>query len=234
MSRSSNISRSDNMRVGRAYARSAPFSGSLPGILLSHLLVVRWGAGSKQGYPAPAAAAANNIATAQAVAGAGYATLNGTLVTDGVAYPDVPRNIQLDSSNVGDTTQTVTLSGVDAVGNLIEEDVALNGTTNVFSQKAFKELHSAYVDGAMDGNLTIGTGTALGLPVRIDSVADVLLVNEGGDISEPTVVAAASGNADGLGTITPETAPNGSVVYTALVVVNDSTESAYEQPEVIL
>src|SRR5262245_1454988 len=116
MSRSANISRADNIRLGRAYAQNAPFAGSLPGMLASHIMVVRWGPGSKQGYPAPAAGTATQICAAQAIAGAADAVINGTFASGGVAIMDVPRVPVIVSANAGDTTQTVTIRGYDTVG----------------------------------------------------------------------------------------------------------------------
>jgi hypothetical protein len=226
MSRSSNIGRADNFRAGRAYAHNAPFSGSLPGILLSHLYVLQYGGSrSKQDYSAPAAAAANNIGLAQAKLSAGALLLNGSLVVDGEAILDVPRNIQLDSSNAGDTTQSVTLVGLDAAGDPLTEVVALNGTTNVFGAKAFSKLTSASVSAALAGNITIGTGTRLGFPFAVWDANEVLFINEDGVASAPTINVSNAGN--GLGTFTPETVPDGSIVYTALIQVIDNTESAY-------
>jgi hypothetical protein len=226
MSDSANIGRADNLRAGRMTAPNAPHSGGKPGVLLSHLYVLQFGGRSKQGYPAPALAAANNIATAQAILSATTVNLNGSLVTDGEADLDVPRNIQLDSSNAGDTTQSVTLVGLDAVGNELEEIVALNGTTNVFSDKCFSKLISASVSAALAGNITIGTGTKLGFPFAVWNANEVLLVNEDGVASAPTISVSSEGQ--GMGGFVPETVPDGSIVYTALIQVIDDTESGYD------
>lgn len=234
MSRSSNLSRSDNMRAGRAYAQAAPFVGSLPGMFLSHLMLVRWGPGSKQGFPAPALAVANNICTSQTILTATTAILNGTLAGGSpvVATPDVPRSLQMVSSNAGDTTQIATVRGYDTVGRLTNENIAMNGTTIVLSLRAYSRILSITFSAALAGNLTVGTGAKLGIPVRI-RVGDVLLLKANDAVPEAgTIVAGITTTptaitGDPMGTLVTTTAMNGAVSFTALINVEDSTENAY-------
>lgn len=232
MARRNNISRADQLLSGRAYAPNAPFSGSIPGILRSHLMVVRWGAGSLQGFTAPTAAATNNICAAQAISGAVNANINGSLASGGVATLDVPRSLQMASSNAGDTTQTVTVRGTDTVGRAVTETRTLNGTTAVNFQKAFKTVTRVSVSAAMTGNLTVGTNNRLGVPARI-RVGDVLLlkvndaVPEAGTIVAGDTATPTATTGDPCGTIQPTTAPNGTNVYTALINVEDASENAY-------
>lgn len=229
MSDSANIGRADRLRAGRCTAPNAPLSGARPGILLSHLCLVEYGGGdSPQGYnDAPIAKAANNICLAQAKLSAGSLTLNGSLVTGGEAVLPEPRNIQVDSSNAGDTTQTVTVTGLDAVGNAQVEEIAMNGTTNVFGNMTFSKVTDVSVSAALAGNITIGIGDRVGLPFKVKT-GSVILINEDGVISAPTINGLSSTN--GLGSFTPATIPDGSVTYQVLCNIYDSTESAYDVP----
>lgn len=105
------------------------------------------------------AAVANGIAQAQAVAGAGNLTLNGSLVTSGVAIMDVARRVGLVSTGAGDTTQTATLTGTDRNGNVTGEVIALNGTTAVQSQRDYKTITQIAISAATAGNISAGTTT---------------------------------------------------------------------------
>lgn len=234
MSRSAKVTGADNMRAGRAYAPAQPFSESQPGMLLSHLMTVRWGPGSKQGFPAPALAVANNICASQTILSATVAVLNGTLAagTPAVATTDVPRSLQFVSSNAGDTTQTATVIGTDTVGRLTTERVSMNGTTPVLSLRAYRTVRSITFSAALAGNLTVGTGSKLGLPVRI-RIGDVLLLKADNAVPEAgTIVAGVTTTpslttGDPMGTLITTTAMNGTVSFTALINVEDSTENAF-------
>lgn len=232
MARRNNISRADQLLSGRAYAPNAPFSGSIPGLLRSHLMVVRWGAGSLQGYPAPIVADADGVCVAQAIAGAADALINGALASGGVATFDVPRSLQMVSASAGDITQTVTVRGTDGHGRLVTETRTLNGTTIVNFLKAFKTVTRVSVSAATAGNFSLGTTNRLGVPVKI-RVGDVLALKVNDAVPEAGTIVAADLNTatattgDPCGTITPTTAPDGSRVFTALINVEDATENAY-------
>lgn len=81
---------------------------------------------------------------------------------------DVPRNLQLVSSNAGDTTQTVTCYGYDQYNQAMTETITLNGTTPVYGNKAFKYVWQVIVNTLLAGNLSVGLGTGLGLPFAVD------------------------------------------------------------------
>lgn len=102
----------------------------------------------------------DGICVAQAIAGAGAALLNGSLVSGGVATLDVARHVLVDSANAGDTTQTATITGTDRNGNTITEAIALNGTTAVAGTKNFKTVTAVSLSAAMAGNFTLGTTTS--------------------------------------------------------------------------
>lgn len=115
----------------------------------------------------PTAAAANNISLSQSP-GAGAITLNGSLVTSGVATLDVPRCVAITSGS-DDSGITFNVIGTDGYGNTQVETITgasgAPGTTN--GVKAFKTVTSVTHTGSVAGTLTIGTTTKLGLPFRV-------------------------------------------------------------------
>lgn len=149
---------SDGVRVGRNFTNYG--SGNLPGAPISPVYVYD---------VVPVALDADGIAAAQAVAGAADLTLNGALASGGTVTLDVPRTVEIDSSNAGDTTQTATVYGTDVYGAPMTETIAFNGTTAVAGQKAFKTVTRVAVSAAMTGNANVGTTNVFGLPFRVDS-----------------------------------------------------------------
>ena len=151
---------------------------------------------------------------AAAVTPVGSVTLNGALVTAGVGNADVARNVSVDSSNAGDTTQVVTVTGTDAYGAILVENITLNGTTEVDGKKAFRTVTAVSVDVVLAGNLDVGTGNIIGLNYRLDAVDDVDFVTQGGDAKVASVGAGTLVLAD---TTSPATAVTGDVRGTYLV-----------------
>jgi len=149
---------SDGVRVGRYFGLNG--TANIPGVPMSPIFIYDI---------VPVALDADGIAQAQAVAGAGNLTLNGALASGGVVVLDVPRTVEIDSSNAGDTTQTATVFGTDAYGNAMTETIAFNGTTAVAGQKAFKTVTRVAVSAVMAGNANVGTTDVFGLPYRVDS-----------------------------------------------------------------
>ena len=72
---------------------------------------------------APAAAVANNIATAQTVGAPGNLVLNGALVAGGVATMDVPRRVGITAVS-DETAKTFTVYGTDRNDRVISEAIA--------------------------------------------------------------------------------------------------------------
>lgn len=155
------------------------------------------------------------VAAAQAVAGAANLNLNGTLATAGVVTFDVPRAVQIVSSNAGDTTQTATFTGRDVYGVPMSEAVAFNGVTPVFGKKAFKTITQVAISAAMAGNASSGNSDVLGLPIRTDSRGyiqtfwDTAYVTTGTYVAAVTTSPATTTTGDVRGTLIPPTASNG-------------------------
>lgn len=101
------------------------------------------------------AASATNIRTASG-ATAGTLTLDGSLVSDGVATLDTPRRILI--TNAADETgNTVDLTGTDRTGQIQSETVTLGGIGSTPSVLDYATLISAVLGTTAGGNLSIGT-----------------------------------------------------------------------------
>jgi len=173
---------------------------------------------------APVAKSATRVAAAQAVAGAGNLTLASTTVT-----LDRPRNIQAVSAGAGDTTQTITVYGTDIYGVAMTETIALNGTTIVTGNKAFKTVTRVAISAATAGNISVGDQDKLGLSVFLPETAFVIKeLQDGVAATAGTLVAgdvtaggATATTGDVRGTYTPNSAPNDSRVYQLLIFLPD-------------
>jgi hypothetical protein len=166
----------------------------------------------------PAAKSATAVCAAQAVAAAGNATINGASATGGVATFDYARTVNVDSTNAGDTTQTVTVTGTDYWGQAQTETIALNGTTLVAGQKSFKTITAAAVSALLTGNLTVGNEDVFGLPYRVTDAGYLLRTGWAGAVADDAGTFAAADTTspatattnDVRGTYAPSSAADGS------------------------
>jgi hypothetical protein len=74
------------------------------------------------------------------------------VVFDDIAATD---NVTVISSNAGDTTQTVTITGRDGTGAIVSEALSLNGTIRVVGSQSFERILKIVVDGAHSGTITV-------------------------------------------------------------------------------
>lgn len=188
----------------------------------------------------PTTAAATAVCAAQAISGTNVAALiNGTKASGGVAAlgASTGRNVNVVSANAGDTTQVVTVTGVDMYGQTMREAITLNGTTTVQGKKAFASVTAVSVSATMTGNLSVGDGTIIGLPVYLPNATWILReTQDGATATAGTVVAGAgitvpstSTSADVRGTYTPNSAPDGSRSYALLIALPEP--NFYGQPQ---
>ena len=179
----------------------------------------------------PQALVTNNIAATQTPAAAGSLTLTaGTSVksvtTAGgvtVLQLDCPRAVQLTTaSGTIVTSRTITVSGYDYYGQAMSEAIATGTTSsavaNVAGKKAFFQISSITISGALPVAITVGTTDVLGLPVRVFNVSYVASVKSNNTLAQDagTFVAADQATAttttgDVRGTYAPATASNGIV-----------------------
>ena len=120
-----------------------------------------------------AAASANNIALSQTTAGAADLTLNGALVSGGVATLDKPRQVLI--TNVGnDSGITFTVYGTWIGGQTISETVQGTSGSTVATTLDFATVTRVAASGATSvSGVTVGTNGVAGSSwLRFDSWAD--------------------------------------------------------------
>jgi hypothetical protein len=174
----------------------------------------------------PQALGASNIAAVQTTS-ATIALTAGTNVRSvinaagtAVLQLDVPRAVSIVSGTGTLTNRNVTINGFDYYGQAMSEVIA-TGTvqsTTVNGKKAFYQITSATISGALGATIAIGTTDILGIPVRVTNVAYVASVKSNSTLAQDagTFVAAATETAttitgDVRGTYVPATASNGIV-----------------------
>jgi len=109
-----------------------------------------------------AAASANNIATSQTVTGAGSVTLNGALVSGGIAYLDTPRRVLI--TNAGnDAGITFTVTGTTFTGGVISQTVTGTSGSTVATTLDFATVTSITTSGSTSASgITVGTNGVAG------------------------------------------------------------------------
>lgn len=180
----------------------------------------------------PQALVANNIATAQTTSST-IALTAGTSVKSitnaagqTVLQLDCPRAVSIVSGTGTLTDRNVTITGYDYYGQLMSEVIA-TGTvqsTTKNGKKAFFQILSASISGALGATIAVGTTDILGLPVRVFNVAYVASVKSNNTLAQDagTFVAADTATAttttgDVRGTYVPATASNG-IVRTVMTI----------------
>jgi hypothetical protein len=181
----------------------------------------------------PNATDANGIAQSQSPGSAGSLTLDGTLVSSGVATLDVPRTVSV-TSGADDSGNTFTVTGEDEYGYAVVEDITGPNAGTVNGAKAFKKVSKVEIDGSAAGNITVGTSDILGLPYALNDVADAGAFYADGteELGSSTLQAAdeltaTATTGDVRGTVQPNTSPNGDVEYRIhMAVQGTSTREA--------
>lgn len=197
---------------------------------------------------APVAAAANNICLAQSTASSGALTLNGSLVSGGVATLDVPRGVCAVST--GAATTVLTITGKDVYNQTMVENITLNGTTTVNGNKAFKTISAITVSAATTNPVTVGTTDKLGLPVYLPSIGNIVaeirngapVTGGGGSVdfslsqvdllagTAQNIVSPVAGTIRGISVITQETVATGGTI-TVKVGTTDVTGLSVAVPD---
>jgi len=108
---------------------------------------------------APAAAGAATVLAATVMA-----ETTPTVIISGFTTPDVPRVLSV-KGNVAGVAGTVTITGFDANGTPISEELVLNGATVVVGTKAFARVRTVVLPPrvAAGNTVSVGTGGKLGL-----------------------------------------------------------------------
>lgn len=114
------------------------------------------------------AAVANGIAQSQQPNAAGLLTLNGSLVSGGVATLDTARRVAV-NSNGADAAVVFTIAGTNASGSSITDTVTgLNNSTG-FTTLDFLTVTSVAVSQATAGNIIVGTNGVGSTPWVVDN-----------------------------------------------------------------
>lgn len=132
-------------------------------------------------------------------------------VTAGITQPDVPRNVTV-KGNASGITGDVIVHGTNINGDVINETIALNGSTEIAGNKAFK------------------TVTSVDFPAETHAGTDTVSVGIGGKIgmnhklSANTVIAAAYNNL--RESTAPSVAVSSSAIESNTVLLNTSLAGA--------
>ena len=193
----------------------------------------------------PLTAATNNLAIAQTTsstitltAGTGTTSvINASQQT--VIQLDTPRAVSITSGTGTLTNRNVTITGYDYYGQAMSEVIA-TGTvqsTTVNGKKAFFQILSASISGALGATIAVGTTDVIGCPVKIADIGYLASIGWAGAVNDAgTAVAAVTTTAstttgDVRGTFDPSTACNGTnrlvvgVLLPALAVGPNATRS---------
>ncbi len=186
---------------------------------------------------APVASDSDGICASQIPSGAGAMTMNGALVTtvDGlpVAILDYARAVSVESDNIADTTQVITITGYDHYNQLMVENITL-GAATINGKKAFKKVTGVSISAATIGNVIVGTTIIFGVPYRVNGRYALQVFFDTAFTTDGTFVAAVTSTAtattgDVRGTYTPATSPDGSkkLVFYALIEDPDTAAGFY-------
>lgn len=193
-----------------------------------------------------AAKVTNNIATASAYTGSITLTAgtSATLVTraDGTSaiQLDVPRAVAVTIGAGTITNRNVTINGYDYYGQAMSEVIATGTTqsTTVNGKKAFFQISSATVSGAVGATIALGTTDILGIPVRVTDAAYIasvgwnnVLARDTGTFVAAVTTTATTTSGDVRGTYVPSEATNGTkrlvmgILLPAIAVGPNSTRT---------
>jgi hypothetical protein len=215
------VTHADNVFVGSAQYNA--YQGGKRGIEWPHIVPVEFGQVDTLD--------ADGIVVAQTATGAATLSASGALVSGGVATFDVARCPSITSTgNLSGVT--FTFAGRDTYGEALVASRAGPNNGTVVAAKAFKEIDTVAVSGAVAAAVNVGMSDTLGLPFRLPDVGKFLGLSISGDPVPSTPVAgmAATGastatTADVRGTVLATTAANGSLYFTAMMVVDHTSKA---------
>jgi hypothetical protein len=176
----------------------------------------------------PLIADVDRICEAQDLTAGGTATLTSTIVdlSTGAGAAPFGRCLTVDVS-AGTSSEVVTITGTNYLGEVIVENITLNGTTVVAGKKAFATVTSVVVAGDTDGDLIVGDAVLLGLPVFIEDVDEwVTELQDGTTATAGAFVAGVSSaptatTGDVRGTYSPNTPPDGALHFVLYMAISD-------------
>jgi len=169
-------------------------------------------------FGAPSAPVTNNILNAQSVAAAVTVDLSANVNAQNIFEP-FGRTIQF-ICNAANATVAI-VRGADYLGQAVTANVTLTGTVAVETKKAFKYVDSVTLALSAGGTVSMGWGTALGLPykaLRVEAeIANGLAVGTTGTFTAPQLSDPATATtSDPRGLFKPTTALNGANIISAI------------------
>ncbi len=200
------ISHAESIYSGDAYQAGAEGNGR--GIPRASLVQVSLGT--------PALAVTAGLGSQDSGAGGPYPfdlTIDGSLASGGLGTFDVPRGVQVVSIGADTGTAVFVFYGTDKYGVEIQESVTSNGTTIVFGKKAFKTVTRVSVSADTTAIYEFGSSDILGLPFRLENVADILVINEN-DQNVYQVTGQTAGNPAAITGLVPESQGSGAMSAT--------------------
>lgn len=235
------------------YAGNAFLDGDSPdgrrGIEIPHIYVREYGAvkaqdddGILSSYTssdtASEAAGVNLLPYATGAYYLGITTAGATQLT-----LDVPRNLTYMCTSAGGVK--INIIGKDEYGQVMVESILSTANDSTYSSgvKAFKVIDQIYGTIACTSARSVGVGTRLGLPYHLSSKGRFLgYYLDGNSASLAASVAtgldlattgtSSENDPDVRGTFKPGTAPNATILFTAMMLVDHSTRNkAYGVPQ---
>lgn len=224
----------DGLRVGKAHYGPAVGSNTGgtredKGAPLSHIYVEEFGQVAQLD--------ADGICVAATATEAATLSATGALTSGGTADLDVPRAVSI-TSTADNSGVSFTVTGTDKYGVVMTESITgpNNGTTD--GNKAFSSVTSVASDGAVTGNVDVGTNDTIGLSYRLANEGKFLgLLIDGAAVTAGVTVTAGltttqtstATTGDVRGTLTSTgTAPDGSAYFTAMYVpATDTKDELY-------
>lgn len=168
----------------------------------------------------PAASSATALRAAASVSGAGSLTL----LTAGMTF-DMGRNVIITSAG-NDSGITFAVVGTDEYGVAVAETITGANAGVAAGLKAFKTITTITASGASAGNVSIGFGNVLGLPVFLrDAVRIIKETLNAASATAGTTVAGVTSTptattGDVRGTYVPNSAPDGTRAYALLLALD--------------
>lgn len=247
------ISHADELYAGDAFLGGDSPDGRR-GLPITHIYVREYGAVAaldNDGIMSASAAPSDVIATFAV----GQNLLDSTLCTGALALVtanatvitlDVPRNITYLCTTAG-SGKPLIIEGRDEYNQTMVERITPTADDAYSSGlKAFKYIDKMYTTAACTVGMCIGTGKRLGLPYHLSSKGRFLAyyvdgMTPSGGATEVVLVtglelsteaSSSENNPDVRGTFNPVIAPNGTLVFSAMMVVDHTTRNkAYGVPQ---
>lgn len=174
--------------------------------------------GADRGFPARLTFDAPAAQSITAVLGSTALTSSTQTITENITDPDIPRNIKT-KANASGVSGNVVINGTNINDDAISETLALNGTTEVQGDKAFKTVTSIELPALTNSGdeVSVGTANKLGLPYKLELNTVLKAFRDGVLEGTAPIVATDAANIEN-NTVLLDSALNGTDVDVYLIV----------------